>query len=638
MNWLTDSESGWLNSDQTLNVLALILTFLVAAFAFVQGSLRKQVESLKSTVAGMQTCASDLQRQINEERRRYSSLNEVIDQHEVVCVTDDHGIITHVNNKFCEISGYSREELVGKTHRIVSSGLHPKAFWKALWNTLGRGDVWHGQICNRSKDGMLYWVDATIAPFSISPRGPDAYVAIYTDVTTRKQYEDRLEAAAWTDRLTGLANRSLCFERIQKAISRCQEEPEFRFAVLMIDVDRFKLINDSISHDYGDRFLKKAADRLRTAIRPVEQISPSVTGTTVARLGGDEFLVFLEDCSGLDEVLATCNQILHQFETPLQIDDHACRSSVSIGVVMSSPQYSSADEVLRDADVAMYQAKARGKARYVLFDASMQAAVRNRHQLENDLRLAIGTDQLFVVYQPIVGLEDGRTIGVEALVRWKHPTRGLISPVDFIPIAEESRLILSLGAWVLKHACMEFVRWRRAAPDTSPKYVSVNLSPIQFVDPTLHDMIERVLEETEIPPRELQLEITESELMQDPRAAREIMRKLKARGMRLAMDDFGTGYSSLSCLHEFPFDVLKIDRAFVKNLHQNRDYVALLHSVVSLAENLGMSCIAEGIEDEEQLAVLQAMGCSSGQGFLFSRPYQNEELGRARTYSIHLEV
>lgn len=213
MNWLTDSESVWLNSDQTFNVLALTLTFLVAAFAFVQGSLRKQVESLKSTVAGMQTCASDLQRQINEERRRYSSLNEVIDQHEVVCVTDEHGIITHVNNKFCEISGYSREELVGKTHRIVSSGLHPKAFWKALWNTLGRGDVWHGQICNRAKDGTLYWVDATIAPFSISPRGPDAYVAIYTDVTTRKQYEDRLEAAAWTDRLTGLANRSLCFER-----------------------------------------------------------------------------------------------------------------------------------------------------------------------------------------------------------------------------------------------------------------------------------------------------------------------------------------------------------------------------------------------------------------------------------------
>lgn len=638
MNWLTDSESGLLSSDQTLYAMALILTVLVAAFAIVQVSLRRQMVGLKNTVAGMQACASDLQRQINEERRRYLSLNEVIGQHEVFCITDDHGVITHVNNKFCEISGYSREELVGKTHRVVSSGVHPKAFWRNLWNVLGRGEAWHGQICNRSKHGALYWVEATIAPFSFSPREPDAYVAIYTDVTTRKQYEDRLEDVAWTDRLTGLANRSLCFERIQKAIGRCQEDPEFRFAVLMIDVDRFKLINDSFSHDYGDRFLKKAADRLRTTIRPVEQNTPSVSGTTVARLGGDEFLVFLEDCSEPDKVLATCNQILQQFETPLPVDDHSCRSSVSIGVVMSSAHYTSADEVLRDADVAMYQAKARGKARYVLFDASMQAAVRNRHQLENDLRLAIGTDQLFVVYQPIVGLEDGRTIGVEALVRWKHPTRGLISPVEFIPIAEESRMILTLGAWVLKEACREFVRWRKAAPDTSPKYVSVNLSPIQFVDPTLHDMIERVLEETEIPPRELQLEITESELMQDPRAAREIMRKLKARGMRLAMDDFGTGYSSLSCLHEFPFDVLKIDRAFVKNLHENRDYVALLHSVVSLAENLGMSCIAEGIEDEEQLAVLQAMGCSSGQGFLFSRPYQNEELGRAKTYSIHLEV
>ncbi len=271
MNWLTDSESGLLSSDQILYAMALTLTVLVAAFAIVQVSLRKQMVGLKNTVAGMQACASDLQRQINEERKRYSSLNDVIGQHEVFCITDVHGVITHVNNKFCEISGYSREELVGKTHRVVSSGVHPKAFWRNLWNTLGRGEAWHGQICNRSKAGALYWVEATIAPFSFSPREPDAYVAIYTDVTTRKQYEDRLEAVAWTDRLTGLANRSLCFERIQKAIGRCQEDPEFRFAVLMIDVDRFKLINDSISHDYGDRFLKKAADRLRTTICPVEQ-------------------------------------------------------------------------------------------------------------------------------------------------------------------------------------------------------------------------------------------------------------------------------------------------------------------------------------------------------------------------------
>jgi len=397
--------------------------------------------------------------------------------------------------------------------------------------------------------------------------------------------------------------------------------PMYHFALLFLDFDRFKIVNDSLGHDVGDQLLRVAGARLRAGLRPTDSISRDSEGTTLSRLGGDEFVILLDAVRDADAARIIADRLLKDLNEPYLLHGHTLHSSVSIGVVACSRTYQTADEMLRDADTAMYEAKAQGKACVVIFDPPMQHAVRDRYELECDLKAAIGTDQFHLVYQPIVSLEDGELRGVEALVRWNHPVRGLVPPDKFIPVAEETHLILPLTSWILDTACLQFRELKRHDVCKTLEYVSVNLSRVHLTDPDLVPGILAALERHGLRADQLQMEITESEIMHNAAVAADLLKILKAKGIRLAMDDFGTGQSSLAHLHEYPFDLIKIDRAFVSHLSDgNRTFAALLHCIVQLVANLGMQCVAEGVETADQLAVLQSIDCEHGQGYHFGRP------------------
>ncbi len=439
-------------------------------------------------------------------------------------------------------------------------------------------------------------------------------------VLERQRMVGELTTAARIDKLTGLANRALLTDRLARALERTVTEREYSFTLMFLDFDRFKLVNDSLGHDVGDLLLQSIAGRLRANLRSTDSAQREAAGNTVARIGGDEFVVLLDGIGTPDIATVIADRLLGVLEAPYQLGEHLVRSSASIGIVHSGDGYTSADEMLRDADIAMYEAKATGKGRHVSFTESMRDAVRHRIEIETDLRDAIGTSQLHLVYQPIVDLETHRVTGAEALVRWSHPTRGNIPPNEFIPIAEETGLILPLSDFILREACSTFMRWQSELGENAPEKISVNLSRVQLTDASLVARTVAVLAACGMKPGQLLLEVTESQIMQQRTAALELLGALRSEGIRLAMDDFGTGYSSLSCLQEFPLDVLKVDRSFVVNAGKGRDFAALLHAVVCLADNLGLKVVAEGIETEEQLVLLQALGCAFGQGYLLARP------------------
>jgi diguanylate cyclase (GGDEF)-like protein len=445
-------------------------------------------------------------------------------------------------------------------------------------------------------------------------------------VIERQRMLAQLGRAAHIDTLTGLPNRALLHARLQAAIERTELDPTYAFAVMFIDFDRFKIINDSLGHDIGDLLLSEIASRLRLNLRVNDCITRDTIGSTVARLGGDEFVIVLDDVASAELAAGVADRLLTVLEQPYFLKSHTVRSSASIGIVHSCESYTQADDMLRDADIAMYEAKSRGKACHALFTTSMRDAVRHRLDIENSLRDAIVRNELYVVYQPIISLEDRSLESVEALVRWRHPVHGMIAPSEFIPVAEETRLILPLSDQVLRESCRQFMVWQREAPDFAPSYISVNLSRIQLADPELVPRTMGILRETGIAPHQVQLEVTESQLMQHRVMAGELLAAFKAEGIRLAMDDFGSGYSSLSCLQEYPFDVLKVDRALTENVSRGRGYSALLHAVITLAENLGLHVVAEGIENIEQLALLQALGCPAGQGYFLARPMEPSQL------------
>jgi diguanylate cyclase (GGDEF)-like protein len=447
-------------------------------------------------------------------------------------------------------------------------------------------------------------------------------VARVRSVLERQQMIRELWSNARTDNLTGLPNRLQLQETLSRALQRATNDARYRFALLFLDFDRFKLINDSLGHDIGDLLLREIAVRLRGNLRAEDAVVRDSQMTTLSRLGGDEFVILLGDIPDEQAAASVAGRLLTVLNHPYQIAGHSINSTASIGVVCSDRGYASSDDMLRDADIAMYEAKARGKGCYVLFDPTMHAALLQRHEIENDLRTAIGTEEITAAFQPIFSIEEGVVTGMEALARWQHPVRGNIPPDSFIPIAEETGLIVPLGEQILHQACRQFADWRRlgGAADAL-EYVSVNVSRAQLEVEGFADTVAEIIEQHGLRPQQLQLEVTESMIMARPETAVELLQDLKRLGVRLAMDDFGTGYSSLSCLHRFPFDVIKIDRSFVQELSGERsEFVALVHAIVNLAYNLGMECVAEGVETADQIAVLLAVDCTRGQGYLLGRP------------------
>jgi diguanylate cyclase (GGDEF)-like protein/PAS domain S-box-containing protein len=857
----------------------LTLALTLAAMFCARVVLRKQEAVRLANISLEQQVkerSGDLERAVREiDWRQYT-----LDQHSIISVTDGHGQITYANEKFCQMSGYRLEELIGKDHRVVNSGHHPDSYFKGLYTTLGRGEIWRGEMRNRSKDGSIYWVDTTIVPKLGADGVAEQYIALRIDITERKLLEkaqreigtaldaandcvfifepdtlqftytntgatkqvgysneelrgmtpldikpdfdeasfrekvrpliegtqpslsfqtvhrhrdghdvpveislqfvpsigkrgrfiaivrdisgrlaaerelrqserryklaisssrdglwdwdlvtdrvyyapkwkqilglgdqevgdspeewlgridpadrdrfrdelahhlegsaDHFEAefrmvhkdrgvlwvlcrgaiardadgravqvagslediteikrtqealrkAAEHDHLTELPNRELFRARLQQTIDHAQANPGYRFAVLFFDFDRFKVINDSLGHNVGDALLVDVAEQFRLELRETD---------LAARFGGDEFVVLLNDLSDYRQARDVADRLLKKFASPHRLSGHDVTSTASIGLVTNAQHYTRAEDILRDADAAMYQAKEAGKARVVEFDQAMFQAALDRLKLEADLREAIQDKSFRLVYQPIVSLTTGELDGFEALLRWDHPDRGAISPADFIPIAEDTGLIVPIGQWVIHEACRQLHQWNSTLTVVAPISMNINLSMRQLCHPDAVEMIRREIVDLGIDPKYLKLEVTESTIIDDRLDMITLLRQIKALGIGLAMDDFGTGHSSLSNLHRLPIDVLKIDQSFIKSMSANHALAAVMQTIITLAEHLGMATVAEGVETRDQLALLQALDCVYGQGYLFGKPMTAQDaeayIRRAKRFS-----
>lgn len=450
-------------------------------------------------------------------------------------------------------------------------------------------------------------------------RGSVCFTATIRDLTARKQAEEELARAAMYDKLTGLPNRTLLLDRVQQALVRARRNKGL-FALMFLDFDRFKLINDGLGHDVGDALLCEIASRLTSELRCGDSLGRSEGGTSAARMGGDEFVVMLEPIRHADDVLAVADRLLAALARPYRLGPHEVFSTASIGIVVSRSDYERAEDLIRDADTAMYEAKRAGKARYAVFDEEMRKRVQRRHLLENELRRAIEGEQFSLAYQPIVSLETGRLKSVEALLRWQHPAHGFISPGEFVPIAEESELILHIGRWVLKEATRQMAQWVERLGPAAPPTISINLSRKQFAQSDLADQVHAAAEKVGLPPSRIQLEITEDTFASDVPTAIATMNAIKGLGFLLAIDDFGTGCSSFASLHEFPADVLKIDRSLLIDIETSKQTAALVHALAILTNNLGLAIVAEGVERESEVIILRELGCHFGQGYFFARP------------------
>lgn len=443
------------------------------------------------------------------------------------------------------------------------------------------------------------------------------------EISERKRVQSQLLDMALHDPLTGLPNRALFMERLEKALSRTKHKADYQFAVLFLDCDRFKVVNDSLGHLVGDELLIAFAKRVQKALSSRLEPFPSIVNT-LTRLGGDEFAIIVEQINDIGTATLVADRILQDLSHPFQLSRHEVFMSASIGIALGNINYEQPEYLLRDADTAMYHAKTFGKARYHVFDPAMHHEAIQLLQLETDLRKAVNQQEFQVYYQPIVALNTGKIAGFEALVRWNHPHRGFISPLDFIPVAEETGLITQIDTWVMREACQQLQIWQEQKLTQEPLTISVNLSGRQFSQSNLIEQIDEIFQKNQLSPQSLKLEITESVLINNSQSAMAIIQELKKRQIQLSLDDFGTGYSSLSYLHCFPINTLKIDKSFVKRMEESQKNMGLVPAIMSMAHTMGIKVIAEGIETSGQLAQLRALNCDFGQGYLFSRPVESK--------------
>lgn len=517
-----------------------------------------------------------------------------------------------VNRSLCEIVGYSEAELLSLNIEAIT---HAEDVGDLLLqqSRLIENQVPGYQTEKRfiHQQGDEVWTQLSVSRIRGAESKSLRFIFQIQDITDRKRAEARLVHDACHDALTGLGNRALLTDHLKLAIAKSIRSVDSLFAVLFLDLDRFKIVNDSLGHLVGDRLLVATAAKVRECLRP---------GDTIARLGGDEFTILLEDLKSINEATHIAERIQRALAEPFDLEGRQVFVAVSIGIAPSSIGYDRPEDILRDADTAMYHAKSAGGSRHQVFDKSMHANALKLLHMQNDLRAAIERDELTLEYQPIVSLDTFRVAGFEALVRWNHPERGAIGPGQFIPIAEETGLIVPIGHWVLWNACEQLRKWHDLYPEDPPLTMSVNLSARQFNQPDLIEQINRVLEETQIDPSLLSLEITESVVIDNVEAATELFEKLRQLGVGLSIDDFGTGYSSLSSLHRFPISTLKIDGSFVSRMNGRDENTEIVRTIMSLGKSLGMDVTAEGIETLEQVTKLRTLGCSQGQGFYFSQP------------------
>jgi Amt family ammonium transporter len=555
--------------------------------------------------------------ELQREKERYRDLVE--NANDIIFTTDLEGRCLSLNKAGERVTGYSQEEarnisifqlIAPEYHQMVRNVTHER-------RGISPRRTYEIEILARDGRRLTLEINSRLIIQDMVPAGVHS---VARDITERKLSEARLRHNALHDALTGLPNRTLFFSHLEAAVERNKDHDHF-FAVLLLDIDRFKVVNDSLGHLAGDRFLIAVAERLKNCVRQTD---------TVARFGGDEFTVLLTDISGDVEATQITERLLVALAEPLSIDGHEIFSSASVGIAFPFAK-AKPEDLLREADIAMYLAKFSGKARYEIFNPRMHYRATNRLSIETDLRRALERGEFELHYQPIISLDSGGVVEFEALVRWRHPQRGLLSPVEFVPVAEETGVVLQLGLWVLREACTQLKKWQDEGLHDGSLGMSVNISVKQLAQEDFAAHVSEILAVTGINPSRLNLEITESAIAQNAQAAHAMLSSLKDLGVGLSTDDFGTGYSSLSYLHRFPISGLKIDRSFIRNIEANGESAEIVRSIAMLGNSLSLNVIAEGVENAEQVKFLQTLGCQHAQGFFFSKPVPSEEAGTLLT-------
>ncbi len=591
---------------------------IIAVVYFTYTTYLKNVETASEQAVQAQKHVEELSHHIAEQERIGRALKEseeyfrnAFDHAAGMAVINPEGKWMQVNESLCNMLGYTEAELLTKGFQAIT---HPQDLGNDLANLyqLLDGKISSYQLEKRycHQTGQTVWVLQS-ASLVRDADGKSRHVIFQIqDISDRKKAEDQIRHAAYHDALTGLPNRTLFADRLSIAVERAKRTASFHFAVIFVDLDRFKIVNDSLGHDMGDKLLVELSQRLQNSMRAVD---------TVARLGGDEFAVLLDGISSVCDATEIADRIQTSLKDPFDLNGHEFYTSASMGISSSMQAYERPEDVLRDADTAMYRAKANGKARHEVFDSHMHTRAVEALTLENELRRAIDKGEIEPYFQPIVALETGAIVGFEALARWIHPERGLVSPADFIPLAEESGLIVPVGLTMLREACRHTAEWQKNY-NLPELFISVNLSGKQFKQATLISDIKEVLFETGMLPHLLKMEITETIVMENTHLAVDMLKQLKGIGAHISIDDFGTGYSSLSYLHRFPFDNIKIDRSFVSRMTKDKESLSIVKTITTLASELGKTVIAEGIEKIEDHKLLTEIGCKYGQGYLFSKP------------------
>lgn len=545
----------------------------------------------------------------NHEHARLRRLSSIVEHAtDIIYITDRQGVIEYVNPGFVQITGYSQHEVIGQTPRLMKSGKHSDEFYQNLWSSVLTGKEFRELFVNRRKDGTLFYEEKTIAPIKNEAGVVTHFVSTGKDVSERVLGQEKIHHLAHHDNLTGLPNRTQFRIRLNEALARTRRNEKL-LALLFLDLDHFKRINDSLGHDVGDTLLQQTADRLASCIRETDSVS---------RLGGDEFTVILESINHVNNVIAIAQKLVHAISQPFLIGDHTLHVSVSIGITLYPLDDSEADLLIKNADMAMYHAKELGRNGFQFFSADLSQRVSEHMKLESELHRALEREEFVLYYQPIIETSTGLVKSAEVLLRWQHPERGLVSPAEFIPVLEESGMIMPVTEWVLQKSVKQIQDNTPAG--VKPPALAINITAGCFRGNGITKCTGNILAGYGDQMGELILEVTESVLMQDTQHVIDLMHDLKAIGIKIALDDFGTGQSSLSHIRKFPIDIVKIDRDFVRGLPDNKADDALVSAIIAMSHGLGKKVVAEGVETEAQLDFLRGLGCDSIQGFLYSRP------------------